>query len=257
MPVPTTFVTLPVQEPSGVAYHPQRGTLIVVSDQGQIVEMDLHLKVLQRLDVRGDLEGVSVHPATGTLFIASKANNAVIEYDIDRHQILRTLVVNFKSHPDFAEGLTRNGGLEGVAVVTTSTGEYRLFAVVEADPARLVSLSEDVSARATEQAPNAAGADPLAGLTETVDVLTSHDLGLTRISDIMFDVESRSLLVISAGERVLRLSGLDGRVFRSIRLPGKKPEGICLVPNGDAVVVQDTGGLWICRNLHSSLFPRR
>ena len=245
LPVHSAFVRIPVEGPSGIVFHAKRRTLIAVSDKGQLVEMDDQFNVLQRLVVPGDLEGLSVHPETGTLFIVSESSNSVFEYDLDEHQRIRTLYIDFKSHPELAGGLNWNKGLEGVAVVTTASGDYCLFVAVEAYPARVLWLSADVSPNATAKAREFCTMGSTAGLRQTVEVREVYDVGLTRISDIAFDVESGLLLIVSAGERVLTIADPTGRTFRSFRLPGKKPEGICLLTSGDALVVDDLGGAWV------------
>ena len=257
LPVSATFVSIPVDSPSGIVYHTQRETLIAVSDHGHLVEMDDRFNLLQRLAIPGDLEGLSVHPGTGTLFVASESSNTVFEYDLDRHRTIRTLYIDFESHPDFAGGLKWNNGLEGVTVVTTVSGEYRLFVAVEAHPARVLQLTADISATATAKAREFCIADSTAtaGLRQTVKISDAYDVGLTRISDIAFDSDSGLLLIVSAGERVLMLAEPNGHTLRSYRLPGKKPEGICRLPSGDAIVVDDTGGAWGLE--HASTFIKR
>lgn len=51
------------------------------------------------------------------------------------------------------------------------------------------------------------------------------------------------------------LTDLHGRRALSIRLPGKRPEGFRVLPNGDALVTQDSGGAFLCQGLRSALFP--
>jgi len=253
LPLRTTFVTIPVNQPSGIVYHARRKTLIVVSDKGHLVEMDDRFNVLQRLDVAGDLEGLSVHPDTGTLFIASESSNTVMEYDLDTHRRIRTLYIDFSSDPELAAGLKWNKGLEGVTIVTTASGEHHLFVSVEAHPARVLRLSADLSANATAKAREYGNNGSTGGLRETVQIREVYDYGLTRISDIEFDVNSGLLLIVSSGERVLTLAEPNGRALRSFRLPGKKPEGICVMPGGEALVVDDTGGAWIIRGARGFL----
>jgi len=255
LPVPAKFVHIPVLEPSGAAYHTERGTLLVISDEGQLVEMDREFKVLQTHDIPGDPEGVSVHPGTGTVFVAVEYDNAIVEYDLDERRVLRTLVVDLNSHDDFKGKTHENMGFEGVAVVSEGDDVYRLFAVIEARPARLVVLSADVSIQATARARRDSVAAPFVGVKENVNVVASYDVGLTRISDVAFDVETQQMLVIASGARTLTMTDLNGRPLRSIRLPGRKPEGFCFLPNGDAVIAEDTGGVFLCDGLRSALCP--
>lgn len=253
MPVATAFVNLPVEEPSSAAYHAGRGTLLIISDQGELAELDLQYAVRERYKIPGDLEGVAVHPATGTVFIASESAGAILEFDLEARRVLRTIKVDFSSHKDFAAGLTWNKGLEGVAVVPVGEDQYTLYAVVEAYPARLLQLAADVSPEATENARQLLPSS--GGVSQRVTIAATYDLGLKRLSDVSFDAPSKTLLVPSAGSHVLLILNLKCEVIRRIRLPGPKSEGFCFLPNGDAIVADDRGGGWICPKLHSALFP--
>lgn len=51
---------IPILKASGVAHHPQRKTLFIISDRGQVVEMDLKCGVVRRFRLRGDLEYVTI-----------------------------------------------------------------------------------------------------------------------------------------------------------------------------------------------------
>ncbi len=248
---PCRFVRIPILEPSGVAYHPQRKTLFLVSDKGQFVEMDLTFKVLRRYRLRGDLEGITVHPVTGSLFIAAENVAIVYEYDLTAGRVLRTIRIDIRSHDDFADGLIPNRGIEGIAIVETSDNEYQLFAVVESDPPRLISLSTDVSSETTAHArARVAENSSLDPIREEARVNASYDLGLRRLSDVCDDPTSRAIIVISskAHTAILFELELDRRAVRSRTIPGTRPEGLCILPDGTAILVQDTepGGLWVC-----------
>jgi len=236
------FVTFPLDEPSGIARHTKRGTLIAVSDQGQLIEFDEHFHVSRWLRFAADLESVAVHPVTGTLFVACENSNTIIEYDLDSDTIIRRLHIDFVSCPEFSSGLTRNQGVEGVTIVVSSAGESSLFVAVEASPARVVRLDANISACATKTAQEASASGTT--VEQLVQVSEVYDVGLTRISDIAFEEQSGLLMIVSAGERVLKFADLRGHTSPNFRLPGAKPEGICLLVNGDALVVDDSGGAW-------------
>lgn len=246
---PCRFVRIPILEASGVAYHPQRKTLFLVSDKGQFAEMDLSFKVLRRYRLRGDLEGITVHPVTGSLFIAAENAAIVYEYDLTAGRVLRTIRIDIRSHDDFADGLIPNRGIEGIAIVETSDNEYQLFAVVESDPPRLISLSADVSSETTAHArARVAENSRLDPIREEARVIASYDLGLRRLSDVCDDPASRAMIVISSKAHTAILFELDRRAVRSRTIPGIRPEGLCILPDGTAILVQDTepGGLWVC-----------
>ncbi len=248
------FVDIPVREPSGIAYHPQRNTLLAVSDQGSLVEMDLALEVRQRIRLRGDLEGVAVHPTGEAVYIASESAGAVYEYCLSERRVLRTFKIDFASHADFSAGVGRNRGVEGVTVAETAEGGYRLYVVVESHPARLVVLSADVSHGAIMRARRRVVNDPIAEPPmTTVEVAASYDLGLRRMSGATFDPKSRMIVVVSASEGLAVSCSLTGLVHKKLSIPPWKSEGVCFLPGGGALLVQDTGGGWFCPNLLADL----
>ena len=232
-----------------MAYHPQRKTLFIVSDKGQVVEMDLTFNVLRRFRLRGDLEGVTIHPATGSLFIVSENEAIVYEYGLSAGRVLRTIRIDTSSHDDFVDGLIPNRGIEGIAIVETSDNEYQLFAVVESDPARLILLSADVSSETTAHArARVAGDSSLDPIREEARIIASYDLGLRRLSDVCDNPSSRTLIVISSKAHIAISCDPAGRTDRSRTIPGIRPEGLCIIPDETAILVQDTepGGLWVC-----------
>lgn len=253
---PSHFINIAISDPSGIAYHPIRNTLLVVSDQGTVVETDQQYKILDKYDLFGDIEAVTVHPITGTVFVASESDGTILEYDLDQRRVLRTLIVDFASAPEFASGLTRNEGLESVTFLTDDRGGNHLVSAVQSDPARLIFLAADVSIKATQQARQQTDLDRTVGLKQVVPILSSQDIGLARISDIMFDLRTRTFLVTSADDRTLTLCDPRGRTLRAVQLPGQKPEGFCFLPNGDGLLVEDTGGIWLFEKFRSALWPK-
>lgn len=254
LPTEVQFLELSLREPSGAAWHGPRGTLLIVSDNGVLAELDTSFTVLNRFRIAGDLEGVSVHPVTGTVFIASERSGAILEYCLETKQILRTLVIDFSSHPDFHESNRGNKSIEGVAVIAEPGDRFALYGVIESSPARMIRLNADVSPAATQRARATLKDRGAAGTVESIGVEAAFDLKLTRQSDLTFDVGAQRFLVISARDSTGRMVDKAGRISRSFRIPGTKPEGLCFLPNGDGVFVQDTGGAWIASGLHKYLF---
>lgn len=257
LPMEVRYLEVALEEPSGAAWHTQRGTLLIVCDNGVLAELDSSFTVLSRYRIAGDLEGVSVHPVTGTVFIASERSGAILEYCLDSKQVLRTLVIDLSSHSDFRAGNRENKGVEGVAVIAEPDDRFALYGVIESSPPRMIRLIADVSPAATQRARSTLKDRGAAGTVESIGVEAAFDVKLTRKSDLTFDVDTQRFVVISARDSVARIVDKAGRVTGSFRIPGTKPEGLCFLPNGDGVFVQDTGGAWIAPGLHGYLFGRR
>ncbi len=256
LPMEVRYLELALEEPSGAAWHAQRGTMLIVSDSGVLAELDSSFTVLNRYRVAGDLEGVSVHPVTGTVFIASERSGAILEYCLEAKRVLRTLVIDFSSHPDFRAGNRGNKSIEGVAVIAEPGDRLALYGVIESGPARMIRLNADVSPAATQQARSTLKDRGAAGTVESIGVVAAFDLKLTRKSDLTFDVGAQQFVVISARDSTGRMVDKTGKISRSFGIPGTKAEGLCFLPNGDGVFVQDTGGAWIAPGLHEYLFGR-
>ncbi|MBN1344932.1 MAG: SdiA-regulated domain-containing protein [Phycisphaerae bacterium] len=259
LPADWTFTPLPVREPSSIVYHPRRGTLFVASDSGYIAELDLDLRLLDRYGIPGDLEGLAVHPETGTLLVAVESYQAVLEYDVRQRRIIRCLEVDLQSHPCFAMKKRHdNRGLEGIAVIRNPLAPPTLVAVVQADPARLVTLDADLSRTATERARAQLSGDDLLGVRQRAAVRSARDLGMPLLSDVLFDHASHRLCVLCSKDAVLIVADPDGAPLRKIRLPGAQPEGLVFAPDGRALLVDDrAGGVWMCPDYRTRLFGDR
>lgn len=240
--VPVELKQVDLREPSGIAYLPSRGTLAAVSDDGVLVEMDLSLKTLHSHPIDGDLEAVTPGLASSTLLVTLEDRDSIIEYDLDEKRVLRTWHVDLASSADFKNRHVRNKGFEGVAVVPAADGP-RLYSIVEADPARLIKLDAQLSKKTDAQGEKSAS------------IASSIDVGLSRLSDVMYDEVANKLLFVSADERTLSVADMSGRVERRIRLPGRKPEGFCFTPNGDGLVADDGGGVYLCKGMRAVVFP--
>ena len=245
-------ITVPVGEPSGLAFHEKRGTILLVDDEGTLVELDLDLKEKNRWKITGDLEGIAVHPDTGTVFMASEREGTILEFDLDLGKVVRTIALALGSHPEFQEDRDPNRGVEGLAFVPGGDGNI-LYAVHEKAPARLVRFVGKFTA---EESKLAREADAKGSPTPYfAAVEKGWDVGLRTMNDLCYDVATKTFLVTGAKEKTIRVLDASAKVLRSFDLPGPYPEGFCLLPNGDALVVHDSGGGHRIPNFRKVLFP--
>jgi len=251
-------IPVKMREPSGLAWHPLRQSLLVISDEGQLVEFDKDFEVKKRFRLYGDLESVAVQPETGAVFIGDEGNGAVLEYDLERERVVRVMTIDFGSQEDFAEGIRDNQGLEGLTVVRVDD-DYRLVGVVERNPARLILLDADVSGESRARVNKAAAADRHEPLRESVRITRSVDVGLLRISGVTAHPDGKSIVMIAVGEQLIRQCDLSGNVMASLTSPGSKPEGIGFLPDGRAVVAHDMkkGALTVLPDLVEQLAARQ
>ena len=80
---------------------------------------------------------------------------------------------------------------------------------------------------------------------------------MKRLSDVTYCPMSQVVIVISANDKVALSCDLDGRVRGTVRIPGRKPEGLCLLPGGDVLVVHDSGGVYRSNTLLRDLKANR
>lgn len=252
------IVPVEMREPSGAAWHPQRQSLLVISDEGELVELDNGFQVRARYRLYGDLECVAVHPETGAVFIGDEGNGAILEYDLDGKRVVRVITIDFRTHEDFAGGVKDNQGLEGLAVIRIDD-VFHLVGGMERNPPRLIILDADISRLAQQRVARAAEANRHEPLREATRITDSIDVGLLRLSGLTAHPDGESIVVIATGEQLIRQCQLDGKVIASLTAPGSKPEGICILPDGRAVITHDVkkGALTLISDLPGQLAASR
>lgn len=218
-------------EPSAIAWHPGRGSLFLVGDEGDIGEVSVDGKLLRKSHFGGDLEAITVDPSTGRLYVVRESHEVIFEVDPSDFRVLRRFTIDrgWKGDPDY---LRRGGdGVEGLAFVPDAADPEggRFWAVNQYDPAVLVEL--DLPLRT---------GDSKYG---TARIRRAVPVDSAPLSDVTWDAAARRFLVVSAlWKRVAVLDG-DGNYERSVHIPGFMTEGLALLPDGRIVIAQDSGGL--------------
>lgn len=147
---------LPLREASGLAYHPERGTLFSVGDDtGKAYEIGLgdSPSVVREVPLedgkKHDLEGIAI-ARDGGLLVAAERKRRILRYGLDG--ALRS------KHDVEIRGKSDNAGLEGLSVDPESG---RIFAVHERKPKRLLELSSTFEVVRSEKIK---GLDDLSGV---------------------------------------------------------------------------------------------
>jgi uncharacterized protein YjiK len=107
-------------EPSGICFHPVRKTLFVVSDEGEIAEIRTDGTLVFRLEIPGDLEGITVNPQSGLLYIVKEGDDVILEFDPDKREVKRIFPINreFQGNPNFLQKQKGyDNGIESIAYV--------------------------------------------------------------------------------------------------------------------------------------------
>jgi uncharacterized protein YjiK len=219
-------------EPSGVAYHEERGTLFVVGDRGHIAEVSLQGDVIDRRKLGDyDLEGVTIGPS-GRVFAVSEAKPPqILEIKPGKLEIRRRFELEKKVDGERIVARHANDGLEGLTYIP-SKGCF--YALNQDRPPALLKLRLPLE-------------DEDGGKAKIDEVIDLKAIIRDGASDVTFDPRSGNLLVLEAGSKkgrgVLHELTLEGELVRSVPVPGDLPEGFCLGPNGSAFLTQDSGGM--------------
>ena len=81
-------------EPSGAVFHAGRGTLFVVGDAGDIVELDPAGEVVKQAHIQdADFEGVTWDPASGLLYVAVEGQERILEVDAENFDMRRSFAI--------------------------------------------------------------------------------------------------------------------------------------------------------------------
>jgi len=219
-----------VKEPSGIAFHPGRGTLFVVGDRGDVAELTREGKVLRSANLGGrGFEGVTIGP-NGRLFVLEEAKPPMLyELDPDSFEIKAEYKVDSKLDGERIIGNEKNKAAEGLCYVP----EQNAFYCVNQQPPRLVKLEVPLGKKD--------------GKAKAVEVLDLSEVVDHQASDVTYDAASGHFLVTesSGGDgpgHVYELTQ-EGKRVRKLSLPGKRAEGLALDGSGRAFIADDAGGV--------------
>jgi uncharacterized protein YjiK len=243
-----------VKEPSGLAFHAQRNTIMLVDDEGTLVELDLDLKEKNRWKVPGDLEGVAVHPDNGHVLVAAERQATVIEYELNKGAEVNRYTLAFASHPEFQSTRDPNAGMEGIALVGNGDN-LATYLVIEAAPARLVKLAAKLAASLGDQAISVDQKGQIRPTARMALIEKGWDTGFATLNELVYDEMTKTFLVVCAKEKKLGVLDTSGKLQRTLDLPGPYPEGFCFLPNGDALVVHDSGEGHLIPRFRAAVYP--
>lgn len=192
-----------IPEPSGLAYHPIRHSLMVVSDsRPDIFEIDFDGQLITTIPAAGsDLEGIAVSKTGDTLYVVEERNHLVASYTTAGTRLGSFLV-------DVAT--LDNSSLEGVAV----DSQGHLWVLNEKEPRLLLEF---------------AGAQEL-GRREITFVSDLSDICADNSDDTLWIISDESLKIIHISR--------SGALLAEWTLPFSKGEGIAFA-NGRMYIVND------------------
>ncbi len=228
-------------EPSGICFHPERGTLFVVSDEGYIAEIRKDGTPVATYRMAGDLEGITLDPGSGLLYIAVEGEDVILEFDPEKGEVRRRFPINreYRGDPNFLQKQTDtyDNGIESLAFVPDpGHPEGGLFYVGNQwDPPVVMKVLLPLrSSRAAEAEARILGVLPF------------------KIDDpagMYFDPKTGLLNVVSDADNIFVEITLQGRLVREYAFLGDNQEGICIDDEGNLYIAQDTGGILKVKDL--------
>ncbi len=171
-----------VQEPSGLAYDPERGVLLVVSDEGGFFALTKKAQIVEsHSSPRGDLEGIAYDPARGLIYIAEERERRIFVLN-RRGEVLRSFRIDLAGYnrPDN----------EGIESLTLDTRRGHLFLVKERNPFFVMELDREGNPLRTFKVE---GISNLSGIHYVER--TGHFLLLSRGSQKVLEVNREGKLV--------------------------------------------------------------
>lgn len=221
-----------ILEPSGICYHPLRKTLFVVSDEGEIIEIQTDGTLVFRQKIPGDLEGVTVDPETGLLYIAKEGDDVILEFDVEKKQVTRTFPLNrsYNGNPEYIEKQEDyDNGIESIEFVPDRThpegGTFYLGN--QWDPACVMEVL--IPIKSCEKK------------TCEAEILRVLPLDMDDPAAMHFDSRSGLLNIVSDADNILVEIDLDGRIIREYAFLGDNQEGITIDDKGYLYITQDYG----------------
>jgi uncharacterized protein YjiK len=224
-----------LDEPSGIVYHPERRTLFVVGDEGDIAEIDTDGKIkrAQKLRRGADLEGITLDTKNGYLYAVVEDTETILEVDIDTFKIRREFRIDRKLGKKTILRPNDNEGFEAVTYVPTP-GRGTLF----------------VANQSYDNAPQnpsviCAITLPLERTERKIDLKMDRcfNLGIPDLSALHYDTKTGHLLVVSDATNTIYQVTLAGRIVNFWAFPGDEQEGLAIDENNFMYIAQDIGGV--------------
>lgn len=230
-------------EPSGICYHEARGTLFVVSDEGEVAEIRKDGTPVANTIVKGDLEAITVVPETGLLYIAVEGEDVILEFDPVRGEVTRRFPINrtFNGDPNFLQKQIDefDNGIESMAFVPDPQHpEGGTFYIGNQwDPAMIMEVLVPLkSSRAAEA---------------EARIIRVLPFRMDDPAAMYYDPETRLLNVVSDADNILVEITLQGKLVKEYAFLGDNQEGLCRDDEGYLYIAQDTGGIIKVKDLRS------
>lgn len=226
------------KEPSGIVFHPPRGTLFAVGDGGDVCEIHTDGTLVKQAQIRpADFEGITCDPSTGLLYIAIEGEEKILEVEPEDFKVAREFTIDrtFQGKMVLKPG---GQGIEGITFVPDPNHpEGGTFYV--SNQAFDLADPEEPSAILQVELPLKTGA------SEQLEakIIQHFPLRVTDLSGIHYNAVDDRLYVISDSNNIFFELTRTGEVVKSYAFPGSDQEGITIDQEGFLYIAQDSGGI--------------
>lgn len=228
----------PLFEPSGIVWMAERGTYVVVGDEGQVAEIKPDGTVLHewKLGSQYDLEDVTVvDPASSLVYLGDENNSSAREFDL----YTGTLTGRSWSFASKISEVNGSTGLEGLAFVpdgshpfgtTVSGGVFYAGWQYDGD---IYVFAPDLGASGSQT------------FIEEIHMTT----GYTDLSALSYNFRTERVYALYDGLNILEERDAAGLLVATYDVPGSNQEGIAVadeypLETATVFIAEDSGGIY-------------
>lgn len=225
-------------EPSGICFHPFRKTLFVVSDEGELFEIETDGTPVSSVVIPPgglDLEDVTVHPRTGLLYLVVEGDDIILEFDPDKKEVTRMFPVNreYQGNPNFLQKQEDDydNGIESLTFVPDEdhpeSGTF--YMGNQLDPSCIMEVLIPIRSSQAE--------------TAEARILRVLPFEMKDPAAMYYDPKRNLLYVVNDSDNILVELTLDGKMVNEYAFLGNDQEGITWDEEGILYIAQDSGGI--------------
>ncbi len=228
-----------IVEPSGICFHPFRKTLFVVSDEGELFEIETDGTPVDSVEIPPgglDLEDVTVHPETGFLYLVVEGDDIILEYDPDTKKVIRTFPVNreYQGNANFLQKQEEEEFDNGIESITFVPDEEHpeggtFYMGNQYDPSCIMEVFIPLKSSQAK--------------TAEARILRVLPFDIKDPAAMYYDPKTGLLNVVNDADNIFVELTLDGKMVKEYAFLGNDQEGIAWDEEGYLYIAQDIGGI--------------
>lgn len=233
----TRDISFDMPEASGITYASDSNTFYVVSDKGDIAQMDTEGAIIQKNNLENaNFEGITRDVNTGMLYIVIEGKDRILQVDPNTLQSLGEFTVSRKLDGDKVVSGGKQG-FEGITFVPDAQHpEGGTFFVVnqatpdqkKPEPSVLLHIELPLRTASRNNTKEMKG-----------KILGVLPMPFSDLSGVHYDEHSQKLYVLSDMDQHIIILSKNGREEKRMRVEGDNIEGITHDGERNIVIVED------------------